>query len=89
MKFSILALIAFPIAAQADCADREAVIERLQGTYGETHRAYALNAGQNLTDFYVNPETGTWTITVTKPDGPTCIVAYGRNWTDLAHDEPA
>ena len=40
-------------------------------------------------EMFVNAATGTWTITVTLPDGETCLVATGENFEPLVEALPA
>jgi hypothetical protein len=37
---------------------------------------------------FASEETGTWTIAVTRPGGPTCIVAAGEHFEALAEALP-
>jgi len=40
--------------------------------------------GQNT----LTSDTGTWTITLTTPNGLTCLVASGQSWEELAEALP-
>jgi hypothetical protein len=81
----LLALCAAPAFLQAlECADRATVIERLADGYGERRTAQALGETGGLVEIYANWRSGTWTITVTAPGGPTCLVAQGTNWSPIA-----
>ena len=81
-------LAAWPAPAAPACGPRGALIERLAERFGETRRAMGLAAAGAM-EVFANAETGTWTITVTRPDGRMCLVASGRHWEermdDLAH----
>lgn len=70
-----------PPAAAAQCAQRDSVVARLEGTYGESRRGVGL-AGDNggVIEVFASDETGTWTITVTLPSGMACLLASGQNW---------
>jgi hypothetical protein len=35
---------------------------------------------------FASEASGTWTITVTLPDGRTCLIASGRDWEDRMDD---
>lgn len=70
---------AVPARAQPQaCAERQVVVERLAEGYGETRQALGLGANNAVVEIFANPETGTWTITVTMPNGMTCLVASGQ-----------
>ena len=69
-----------PALAERQCAPREAVVERLNGTYGEVLQSIGLGVEGVMVETFVSEETGTWTITVTTPNGNTCLVASGQSW---------
>ena len=60
------------------CADRDRVVERLATGYGETRQSIGLGANNAVIEVFASLETGTWTITVTTPQGLTCLVASGQ-----------
>lgn len=62
------------------CADRAKVIERLSEKYGETLQSMGLQRNSGLVEIYASPETGTWTILVSRPDGKACLLAAGQMW---------
>lgn len=75
----ITAPLASPAQAQVQpCAERDKVVQRLNNTYGETVRSMGLGANNGMMEVYASEETGTWTITVTMPDGQTCLIASGQ-----------
>lgn len=65
-------------AQQRQCADRTRVLERLAEAYGETRQSIGLAANNSVIEMFASTETGTWTITVTSPEGMTCLVASGQ-----------
>lgn len=77
-------------AAQGNrnCAPREAVVDRLAEGYGETRRSMGLGANNAVVEVFASDETGTWTITVTTPNGLTCLVASGQSFETLAEALP-
>jgi hypothetical protein len=91
LSFGFVVLIAATeIAhAQANCASRDVVVERLAAGYGETRQAAGLAANNALIEVFASAETGTWTITVTTPGGPTCLVASGEAWQAIDEAPPA
>jgi hypothetical protein len=90
LSFGFAALIAATdIAhAQSNCAPREVVVERLASGYGETRQSIGLAANNAVLEVFASLETGTWTIVVTTPGGPTCLVASGAAFENLAEDLP-
>ncbi|WP_424942134.1 hypothetical protein [Aliiroseovarius crassostreae] len=70
-----------------NCAPRPAVVERLTDTYGETRQSIGLATNNMVVEVFASNESGTWTITVTNPQGVTCLVAAGRSFETL-DEEP-
>ena len=89
MGFGLLVLAADQVAAQqGNCAPRDVVLERLNDSYGETRQAIGLGANNAIVEVFA-AETGSWTITVTFPNGATCLVASGQAYEALAETLPA
>ena len=91
LKSAILAAVALivPFAAQAqsrNCANRELVVERLAGKYGESRQSIGMAPQGRVVEVFASLETGTWTITITMPNGITCLMASGQSFEAL--DEP-
>ncbi|WP_138467348.1 hypothetical protein [Poseidonocella sp. HB161398] len=70
-----------------NCADRDDVLQRLSKSYGETRQSIGIGANNSLVEVFASDETGTWTITVTMPDGMTCLIASGQAYEKLIHDK--
>ena len=68
--------------AQGVCGQRDAILDRLASHYGETRRGMGLGANNGIVEVFASDETGTWTITVTMPDGRMCLVASGESYED-------
>ncbi|MEQ9694245.1 hypothetical protein [Shimia sp. SDUM112013] len=89
MGFGLMALAADQISAQqAVCAPREIVLHRLQDGYGETRQAIGLGANNSFVEWFAS-EAGSWTLTMTFPDGSTCILAAGQAFENIAQTAPA
>ncbi|MEL7100724.1 MAG: hypothetical protein AAGM84_18000 [Pseudomonadota bacterium] len=92
MALAVMASIAAG-AAQAqsarNCGPREVVVERLAEGYGETRQSMGLGANNAVVEVFASAETGTWTITVTMPNGVTCLIASGQAFEELAEALPA
>ena len=82
---ALAALLALPVQAQntRNCAPRQAVVDRLVEGYGETRQSMGLGANNAVVEVFASDETGTWTITVTTPNGLTCLVASGQSFEPL------
>ncbi|MDJ0995357.1 MAG: hypothetical protein QNI90_17400 [Dinoroseobacter sp.] len=79
------ALLSTTAAAQMQpCADREKVVQRLNNTYGETVRSMGLGANNGMMEVYASEETGSWSITMTMPDGQTCLIASGQAFEGIS-----
>ncbi|MCH2077939.1 MAG: hypothetical protein MK180_13860 [Rhodobacteraceae bacterium] len=75
--------------AQANCAERDQVLERLSARYGESRQSVGVAANQSLVEVFANSGTGSWSITVTMPNGTTCLVASGTSYEGLALVQPS
>ncbi len=71
------------------CAERTMVIERLTQKYGETRQSMGLAANNGIVEMHASAETGSWTITVTHPNGITCLVAAGTSFETIEEELPA
>ncbi|MEP3346573.1 MAG: hypothetical protein ABJN34_16090 [Litoreibacter sp.] len=78
-------------AAQARnmCADRTAVMAKLTKQYGETRRSMGLASNNGIVELHASNDTGSWTITVTHPNGMTCLVAAGTSFETVEEELPA
>jgi hypothetical protein len=68
-----------PAAAAKVCGERGAILKRLEQRHEETPQALGLSADGGVLEVLVSPKGG-WTILVTYPKRPTCIVAIGEAW---------
>ena len=78
------------MAAQNACADSPAaMLKALRGTYGEVPQSAGVLASNGAPiSLLANPKTGTWTLTVTTPDGMSCMIANGLNFKAIPQGEP-
>jgi hypothetical protein len=82
---AVLVLVAIfgaaPVRGQSTaCAPHGVVLERLADLYGEARLSVALVANGAVLETFANLESGSWTITLTAPGGPTCLVAAGTDF---------
>jgi hypothetical protein len=78
---AVLTVFSLPAAAQSSpqCAAREAVLDRLSSHYHEEPVSLGVTATGSLLEVLASPE-GSWTIIITMPGGPTCLVSSGEGW---------
>lgn len=72
-----------PADAQAArlCTPRaDLLMDRLGKQYGEVLTAAGVDADGNLVQVYSSDDRGTWTIAITIPGGPTCVISAGEGW---------
>ncbi|GAA6182452.1 MULTISPECIES: hypothetical protein [unclassified Shimia] len=72
-----------------NCAARDLVIERLADKYGESRQALGLGTQGAVVEIFASEDSGSWTITVTMPNGSTCLMATGQAFETLAEVLPA
>lgn len=84
LTVAFVASSALPALAQAqNCGARTTVIERLAERYGESRQSIGMAPEGRVVEVFASLETGTWTITVTLPNGMTCLVASGQSYEAL------
>ncbi len=76
---ALVALYAVPSGAQAVCGDRAKLINLLGKNYSEQPQAMGLTSAGAVIEVLTSPD-GTWSILLTYPAGPTCMVAAGEKW---------
>ena len=77
-------------AATRVCGDRHQILKRLEQKHEEIPKALGLSADGGVLEVLVSPEGG-WTMLVTYPKKPTCVLAVGQAWQmlQLAGGQPA
>lgn len=74
-------MFASPALAQSLCLPRADVVKELKEGYGETPVARGLtNANDRLVELFASEDGETWTLIITFPKGPTCIITTGHDW---------
>jgi len=82
-----LGLLASPAAA-ANCGSTLDVFAGLVAKYNEAPRVQGLTAGENWMQVWLNPVTGSWTVTLTDARGKTCLLAAGKGGLEFPPAEP-
>ena len=82
VTFAAGAVVTSPAEAAKVCGARDAILERLEQRHEETPQALGLSSDGGVLEVLVAPDGG-WTILVTYPKRPTCIVAVGEAWQTI------
>ncbi len=83
----IMVLAAQQVSAQ-NCAPRADVVQRLAEIYGETRRSIGIARQGAVMELFASDQSGSWTITITMPEGVTCLIATGQSFEALAEALP-
>lgn len=91
LSFGLAAVLAASQIAHSapQCDTRERVTAFLAERYGETRRAVGLAGQAAVMELFAAETTGTWSITLTLPDGQMCLMASGSDYEALTEDLPA
>ena len=79
LSIALLASQRLHAEQRRQCAPHGAVVTHLQENYDERRHMLGMTANGLILELFVAQTSGTWTITVTRPDGITCLVASGTN----------
>jgi hypothetical protein len=71
-----------PANAVRICGERDVLLEQFAMQHRETPQALGLGADGGVIEVLVAPDGG-WTMLVTYPQRPTCVVAMGEAWEML------
>ena len=84
---AIVSLDLGPAQAQGPiCGSRQALLDRLADRYEEAPSHLGVTQRGGLVEILTSP-TGSWTIIVTAPGGPTCMVSAGEGWREIKQVE--
>lgn len=82
-----LAVVAQPANAQMFCGDRAQLAHALKQRHDEVKVSAGLTAAGELVEIFVSP-AGSWTMLITVPGGPTCVLGSGKQWGDFEAKKP-
>lgn len=85
-SFAAVTSVAIPAHGQPFCGPREQVADLLRMRFGETVSAFGVDQNGRLVQVFTSP-VGSWTIVVTIPGGPTCLVSAGDGWRTVPTPE--
>ena len=76
--FGVVGMSAPALAGAKVCAASEVVAERLGARFNEDVKLTGMTQSNYVVQVYASNAFKTWTLTVTKPGGPTCLLASGK-----------
>lgn len=62
------------------CGNRSDLVEWLSQGYSEQWLGQGVSREGLLVELFVAPDSRSWTVIVTRPDGVTCLVSAGHGW---------
>ena len=82
LVFGMVALAPPAAQAQQNCGSREKFVSHLAEKYKEVSQGVGVSSPTQVVEFWASEDTGTFSIFVTYPNGISCIIATGNNWTE-------
>ena len=89
LGFAGVLLATQAVQSAPQCGARDTVVATLAERFGETRRSMGVAANNAVMEVFASTDSGTWTITVTVPDGMMCLVASGEGFEAMADELPA
>lgn len=88
LLLALMYVIATPSRSQVPptqnpCAPTANVTKMLLDKYGETPAIAAITDDNSPMLIFSNPKTGTFTVTIRRPGGLTCLMTGGNSWTPV------
>jgi hypothetical protein len=75
---ALVALVAAtPAVGQMQCGGYADAVAHLSSEYGESLTMQGMDGAGNVVAMFANPDTGTWTALIVRPDGTACMAASG------------
>lgn len=90
MVFPLIAglmMVSSPALAAKQCDDRDAILKTLASKYSEAPVAIGVTNNGGLVEILTTGDGKTWTLIMSSPKGPTCLVAAGQGWKKLQQAE--
>ena len=66
------------------CAPHKAMLAWVETAYRERPMVRALTSRGYMIEVTVSADGATWSVLLTGPGGPTCMVSHGTDWQPLA-----
>lgn len=83
MALALVWVVASAASAQTNCGPPDLVKARLGEQFGERVQVQGLTASGHLMQWYASAG-GSWTIVLTTPAGPSCMMAAGQDFQIVA-----
>jgi hypothetical protein len=83
---ALVAMSTIPVAAapgSPTCAPRPEILKQLSKQFKEAPVALGLAKNGSVIEVLTSDDGETWTIMVSQPNGPSCLVAVGEGWEEL------
>lgn len=68
-----------PAQSQMVCGKRVDIVKALEDGHSEQRSAAGLSGNGGLVELFTG-QKGTWTLLMTMPGGPTCLLGAGEEW---------
>ena len=85
LLLALMYVIATPARPQAPtqtpCGPTKQMTDMLKTNFGETPAIAGMANGNTPVLIFTNPKTKTFSITIRRPGGVTCIMTAGESWT--------
>ena len=79
---------ASPAMAQSVCGERVEIVNALEAGHKERKTAAGLSGNGGVVELFTG-SNGTWTLLLTLPGGPTCLLGAGEAWEGWARKDAA
>ncbi len=76
---ALATLASSPAMAQMVCGERVAIVNALEAGHQEQKTAAGLSGNGGLVELFTG-DAGSWTLLLTLPGGPTCLLGAGEDW---------
>ncbi len=89
LKIVLPSLLLLVQAEAIVCGSHWVFVDFLEHRFGEVLRGSGFAAEGDLAEIFVSPD-GSWTWTITTPEGVSCLVAVGKGWefVPIPKEEP-
>jgi hypothetical protein len=78
-------LASSPAMAQMVCGERVTIVKALEAGHQEQKTATGLSGNGGLVELFTG-DAGSWTLLLTLPGGPTCLLGAGEAWEGWTPD---
>ena len=90
---ALVAAFSWPTSAQMVCTERAALVAHLCRAYAETTIGRGIAGNGGVVELLSSPDGESWTLIITMPNGLSCLLASGENWSGplpvRCEEEPA